>query len=426
MHPNNFKNKVRRIIGVIVLLFVILSASAQTRITSPYSRFGVGELLFNQNYRNMGMGGIGIGYRSNQSVNYLNPASYTAIDSTSFVFEASFFSHYYQQQTLAQSQIGNYTSLANLSFSFPVTKWWGVGTGIKPFSAVGYKVLDSTINDQVGTINYLYEGSGGINQVFIGNAFKPFKGFSIGVNASYLFGSIDRQSSVSSDSIGFFLTQQIKSNQVSDWHFGFGTQYELNFSNNRKLIIGATFGPETKINTKQTETIRRSLPGLTQFDTISHDPGQAGNLLLPAYWGAGIFARINNQWAGGFDFQQQNWANYEIFDTPGNLNNTFQFAAGVQHNPSVQTFSGFLSRLEYRAGFRYGQTYLNLNNQAINEFGISFGVGMPIRRTYNGLNFGFEFGQRGTTDNNLIKENLYRINVSVNVYERWFVRRRFF
>lgn len=426
MYHTQMNGRTRQIISIVALLFLFLPAISQTRITSPYSRFGVGELMFNQNFRNMGMGGIGIGYRSNHSVNYLNPASYTAVDSVSFIFEATAFSHYYQQQTVSEKQMGNYTSLGNLSFGFPVKRWWGVGVGLKPFSAVGYKVLNTTENAEIGTVNYLYEGTGGINQVFVGNAFKPFKGFSVGFNASYLFGSMERHASVFSDSTGFFLANQIKSNQVSDWHFGFGAQYELNLSSNRSLTFGATFGPATAINIRQAETIQRMLPGFTRFDTISHYEGEKGSLYLPAYWGAGVFARMNSQWAAGFDFQQQYWENYKIFDVPGDLNNTYQLAFGIQHNPSIQTFSNFFSRLEYRAGFRYGQTYLNLNDKAINEFGISFGIGLPIRRTYNGLNLSFEFGQRGTTENDLIKENLYRINIGVNIHERWFMRRRFF
>jgi len=426
MYQTLMNGRFRYSLSILALLLLILPAAAQTRITSPYSRFGVGELMFNQNFRNMGMGGIGIGYRSNLSVNQLNPASYSAADSTSFVFEATAFSHFYQQQTTAESQIGNYTSLGNLAFGFPVKRWWGVGLGLKPFSNVGYKVLNSVVDEQIGTVNYLYEGAGGINQVFIGNSFRLFKGFSVGMNASYLFGSIDRHASVSSDSTGFFLANQIKSNQVSDWHFGLGAQYELKLAENRNLTVGVIYGPATSINIKQTETIQRLLPGFTNFDTISYYEGEKGSLNLPAYWGAGVFGRFNSQWAGGFDFQMQNWEEYKIFDTPGNLNNTYQFALGLQHNPSVQTFSNLISRLEYRAGFRYGQTYLNLNDQAINEFGISFGIGIPIRRTNNGLNLGFEFGQRGNTENDLIKENLYRINIGVNIYERWFVRRRFF
>ena len=416
----------RQILISVILLIILLPATAQTRITSPYSRYGVGELMFNQNFRNMGMGGLGVGYRSNHSVNDVNPASYTSIDSTSFVFEALAFSHFYHQRTQAEKQMGNYTSLANLAFAFPVTRWWGVGAGLKPFSSVGYKVMNSSVNDEVGTINYLYEGSGGINQVFIGNSFRIFKGFSLGVNASYLFGSLDSHTTVNSDSTGFFQTNQIRANQVNDLYFGFGAQYQHILSENSNITIGAIFGPGTSINTREMETVQRLLPGFTTYDTISHTEGVKGSLYLPSYWGAGVFAQFNSRWAGGMDFKWQNWEQFEIFDTQDNLNNTYHIALGVQHNPSVQTYSGFLRRLEYRAGLRYGQTYLNLNEQAINEFGISFGISMPIRRTLNGMNVSFELGQRGSTENNLIKENLYRINVGVNIHERWFVRRRFY
>jgi len=399
---------------------------AQTRISSPYSRFGVGELLFNQNFRNLGMGGIGIGYRSNNSVNSVNPASYSAVDSTSFVFEATGFSHFYHAQTATQSQMGNYTSLSTLSLSFPVTRWLAIGAGVKPFSAVGYKVNNQIFDATFGQINFTYEGSGGINQLFFGTSVVPFQGLSLGVNASYLFGDISRSASVSSDSTGFFLTNQIKGHRIRGWHLGFGAQYEFVFSENRYLTLGVIYGMETSVGSERTETIRRRLPGVTVYDTTLHVLADAGSMILPMYFGAGITGRINEHWMAGFDFQTQNWANFSINNQDENLNNTFQCAFGVRYRPSPRTFGGFFTRLEYKAGLRFAQNYLNINNQPQNEFGISFGVYMPIRRTNNGINLGFEFGQRGSTENNLIKENLFRINLGVNIYERWFIRTRFF
>ncbi|HSV89345.1 MAG TPA: hypothetical protein VLH61_11950 [Bacteroidales bacterium] len=414
------------LLGIIAMALASFPAIAQTRITSPYSRFGVGELMFNQTFRNLGLGGIGVAYRSNLTINNLNPASYTATDSTSFIFEATLLSHFYQHQTVAKSQIGNFTSLGNLSFSFPLTRWWGVGMGLKPFSAMGYKVSNNLIDEQFGVVNFIYEGSGGINQLFIGNAFSVFKGLSVGINASYLFGSLDRSASVSSDSIGFFLANQIKSQRVNDWHFGFGAQYEHRISPESYLNIGVIFAPETTIKTLESEMIRTRLPGFTIYDTTSYVERVGGHMNMPAYFGVGVFARLNEHWAGGFDFIWQNWENFNVNNTPGNLINTNQYAVGVKFRPTLQAFGGLWNRLEYRAGFRYGQTYLNLNNYPIDEFGISFGLHIPIRRTNNGINLGFEFGQRGTTEHNLIKENIYRINFGVNIYERWFIRRRFF
>ncbi|MFO7978940.1 MAG: hypothetical protein R6U64_09795 [Bacteroidales bacterium] len=407
------------------LFLNLSSAGAQTRISSPYSRFGVGELQFNQNFRNMGMGGLGIGYRGNTNVNSLNPASYTGFDSTSFVFEATVFSHFYEQITATQRQNSNYSSLGGLSFGFPVTRWWGVGMGFKPFSSVGYKVNDFSDEAEIGRVNYLYQGQGGINQAFIGNAFRVLPGLSVGVNASFLWGNLDRHTSVYSDSTGFFMTNQIQSNKVNGWHFGFGAQYELFLSEVQKLTLGATFGNDNPVGVQTTETLQRMLPGFTRFDTIRHDEGIEGTMTIPRYYGAGAFMNFNGQWAAGADFQYQNWESFELFGESEGLNDSYQMAFGLQHNPNVETYSSFLSRIEYRAGFRFGQTYLNPRENAIDEFGISFGVGIPVKRTLSGLNISLEYGQRGNTSNNLIQENFFRINVGVNVYERWFVQRRF-
>jgi len=423
--------KILRLLGISMFVSLITFAgmnyaNGQTRISSPFSRFGVGELMFNNNFRNLGMGGLGVGYRSNISVNSVNPASYTAVDSTSFIFEATGFSHFYHAQTATQSQVGNFTSLSALSFSFPITHWWATAAGVKPFSAMGYKVRNHIVDPTFGHIDFLYEGSGGINQVFWGNAFRPLPGFSVGVNASYMFGNLTRSASVSSDSIGFFLTNQVKAHKISGWHFGLGAQYEHIFSENRYITLGIIYGLETAISSEQSETIRRRLPGVTPFDTTLFRVADQGNFILPMYWGVGITGRINEQWKAGFEFQWQNWENYSLNNQNDNLVNTYRYAVGVRFRPTPRTFGGFFTRLEYSAGFRFAQNYLNINNQPQNEFGISFGAYMPIRRTKNGINLGVEFGQRGSTENNLIQENLFRINLGVNIHERWFIRTRFF
>lgn len=418
MHKLSKKMAIKHAITLFLLLQVF-AASSQTRIVSPYSRYGLGEITFNQNFRNLGFGGIGIGYRSNHSVNFINPASYTAIDSSTFILEGTMFSHFYQQKTATQSQNGNYSSLANLSFAFPIKRWWGVGAGLRPFSMVGYKVFASQEQEGVGTINYLYEGEGGVNQVFFGNSIRPFKGFNLGVNASYLFGSIDKNSSVGSSEEGFLLTRQLLSHKIQGWYFNFGTQLQLNISPQSFITLGAIYSPETNINAFETETLLRQKLGFAnRFDTIAYKEGEKGNLTLPQTWGAGIFAKFNQSWSAGLDFQAQAWENFSINENQGGLNNAHQLAFGIQHNPKISTSSGFLSFVDYRAGFRYGQSYLNVNEQAFNEFGISFGVGIPVFRSRSKLNIGFEYSQRGTTDNNLIKEDIFKVNITLNIIER--------
>ena len=427
MHSGKAGRPVLSIAFLLGLLLVISSVQGQTRITSPYSIYGPGELRFNQNFRNLGMGGLSVAHRSNRSVNDVNPASYTARDTISFVFEATAFSHFYRQATDDMSQYGNYSSLGQLSLSFPITKWWAMGAGLKPFSSVGYKVRDFDVDPGIGMMNYVYEGEGGINQAFFGTAISPFNGLSVGVNASYLFGRFEHHTSVYSDSVAIFLTNKIVSNQVNGWHFGFGAQYEFRPTETSSYTFGAIYGGENPIAATRNELVRRILPGtMSRYDTISIDQGLEGDLVIPSYWGAGVFARLNNHWRVGVEYKQQNWENYSLFDTRDNLSNSHQVAFGVQHNPAIQTFSTVWDRLEYRAGFRYGQSYLMPRDEPLSEFGISFGLGIPLRRSLSSLQVGFEYSQRGTTEQNLIKENFYRFNIGISIYEHWFVRRRFF
>lgn len=409
----------------ISLMLLIFQASGQTRITSPYSYYGLGEVRFNQNFHNMGMGGLGIGFRSNTSVNDVNPASYSGVDTMSFVFEATMFSHFYQQQTESSNQMGNYTALGSLGFSTPITSWWSVGFGLKPFSSVGYKITDFETDDQVGTMNYLYEGQGGINQVFVGTSIEAFDGFSIGMNASYLFGNLERYATSFSDSASIFKINKGTVSQVKGWHFGLGTQYHTKFSETGSLTLGLIYGMQQDLVVDQQEIIRRAFSGSSLYDTLSIDQYNDGQLTIPMYWGAGVYARFNSNWSAGVDFYQQNWENFSLLENPGDLVNSYRLAMGVKYNPSFQTFSNFFNRMEYRAGVRYGQTYLNPNGIDLDEFGIGFGVGIPLRRSLSGINLGFELSQRGTIEHNLIKENFYRINIGINFYEIWYFRRKF-
>lgn len=412
--------------AVLALVFVCIMfpSLAQVRINSPYSMFGPGEVKGNDYFRNMSMGGISQGFRSNVSVNYLNPASYTAIDSLSFVFEGTVFSHIYQQQYNNQSQTSSYSAMGNLNFAFPVTPRLRMAAGLMPYSQIGYKISESQQLD--GVTHYLYEGSGGINKVYLGAGVKLFGGLSAGINASYLFGRSEDLLVASSDSIGFFRTFWSFSDDIDGLMLTYGLQWEQDLANDRKLTLGVSYTGETSLQMSRNRVIFRDMPGVWGVDTLSNVKGEEGKMVIPANMGMGAFMRFNNRWAGGLDFNTQNWSQFSTYGQQHNLNNAWQVRAGAVHNPRIQTYSGFLSRLEYRAGFRYGQSFLNVNDNTFSEFGISFGVAVPVRRSLSALNLGFEYANRSAADSNLVSENFFKFNIGVNIYERWFMRRRFF
>ncbi len=409
-----------------LILFPLLGTQAQNRINMPYSIYGLGEIRFNKNYQNMGMGGISQAFRSNMNVNDINPASYTGVDTTSFIFDLTMVTHFYEQKTAALAQQSDYISVGNLSVSFPLTKWWAFAAGMKPYSLMGYSIKDEEDHPMAGKIHYLYEGSGGLNQLFLGNAVQLFNHLSLGVNASYVFGDIRREASIVSDSADVFQTNLLYTNSIGGWMLGFGMQYEFIFSNHRFLTIGATYGHQQDISLNTKETLRWRLPGVSAYDTLSHNLLDEGVVSLPQYYGAGIFGRLNRNWAGGIDYNWQNWENFTLPGQEKAFNNSYQVAAGIIFSPTIETYSPFFYRWEYSAGIRYGQSYLRHQDETINEFGISFGLHIPVRRAFSGVKIGFEYSQRGAVNDHYMQENFYRLNVGVNIYERWFIRRRFF
>jgi hypothetical protein len=429
LNTNRFSQKLAFIITIAACLLIWPGKlQSQTRINSPYSMLGPGEIRGYEYYRNLGMGGIAQGFRSNLSVNYLNPASYTALDSLSFVFEGTVFSHIYQQKLSDQEQTTLYTNLGNLNFAFPVTRRWSVAAGLLPWSQLGYKISDFQDDEATGRVNYQYEGNGGINQIYLGNAIRLAEGLSAGINVSYLFGRTENKRIAYSDSVGFFRTSWSTADETSGFMLTYGLQWQIKINETSNLTLGATYTGLTKLDINQNSFVLRAL---TVVDTLQKSDDRKGQMDIPAHIAAGAFMRFNSQWAVGFDYQTQNWNDYKTFDQTYNLNNAYQMKLGAVFNPKVETYSSYFNRIEYRAGIRYGQSYLKWADAAgvyqdFTELGISFGIALPIRRSLSGLNLGFEYSQRNSPSSDLINENYFRFNIGVNVYERWFVKRKFY
>ncbi len=419
-------------IFLITFILVSLLASnnfAQTRISSPYSRYGLGDLQNNKYMRNISMGGVSYGFRSPNSVNYANPASYTAFDTTSFVFETGVNSSFVQLTTTDLSQKSNYTSLSYLVFGFPVTKWWGASMGLLPYSSMGYKISSYETLADIGKTKYLYEGSGGLNQFYIGNAFKV-KNLSFGFNTTFVFGSLDKMRTVTfPDSLTFLSLHLKNSTLVNDFIFTYGFQYQKSLKKDLKVVFGIVYNASSRLHAKQDSLAYRFFSSTTGDeiikDTLVNNDNIKGNVKLPMGLGGGFTIGKKDSWLVGIDFQSQNWEKYSSFGEKDSLKNSWMTSFGSEFTPKNNGTSGYFSKVHYRLGARYNQTYLQLNNNKIDEYAVSVGFGLPLKRSKTTLNFGFELGQRGTTDNNLIKERFGRIVFSLSVYEFWFIKRRF-
>jgi hypothetical protein len=216
---------------------------------------------------------------------------------------------------------------------------------------------------------------------------------------------------------------------VSGLYFDYGIQYTAKLKKDVRLTAGAIFASNTNVNAKTdflATTYFASSGTEYPKDTIKSEPGIRGTIKIPLMYGLGLSFEKPDKWLIGADYRWQNWKNYQAFGTNDSLVNSYQFTAGVELVPDINNYSNYLKRVRYRLGLRYNSTYLQLRQKHLNEYAVSLGLGLPLRGMKTGINLSAELGTRGTTQSNLIKETYFNFVVGFSIYERWFVKRKYF
>jgi hypothetical protein len=414
------------------LIFLVLSllgihlAQGQSTYNSPYSRFGLGDLYQPSNAMNGAMGGLKYGFRSPYLVNPANPASYTSFNKNYFVFDAGLQGNMVRMTSEDKVRDDGNFGLGNMTFGIPLSDKWGAALGLVPWSSVGYRIADPEVHPDFGGYNTIFEGNGGLSRVFLGTARKLGKHFSVGVNMNYMFGSLNYMQIVTFDSTNFLNLRSEKSRIASDIAWDAGLQYMtmLNEERGLMLVAGAAVAIPASITMREdvlTETFRYSGSGVVMVrDTVEYVKGEKGEVKIPMNIAGGLSLRRSDRWMLGADFAMQDWTRYEAFGQNDSLSASYQIALGGEYK---------VNNIFLRGGARFNQTYLQLKENQLNEYGISFGVGVPVyNKSYSVsmLSAGVELGQRGTKENGLIKESFGRIWVNFTMnQERWFKRREY-
>jgi hypothetical protein len=420
-----------KLLLVAAFLTVTLSANAQSLTTySPYSRFGIGEIR-NRGYANTkAMGDISQGIRTGRSVNFLNPASYTAQDSMSFIFDFGLEGSGVNYQAGENSNFNSTGNLHHIAIQFPITKWMGASAGIQPFSKVGYRLryteTDDNLLSSIGAIKYYHYGKGGITQSYFGLALQPFKGFSVGANLSYFFGSIEHSTSVIfPEDKPYNNLNRLNTSMVRDMGFSFGAQYAFSFGSEKKykVVLGATLDNETAIGTQEILFVSYQVGNYR--DTIAYTETPDRSINYPQNFTGGFSFAYKNIFLVGVDYNVQDWTNANFTDQSGIYTKSQTIRAGAQVTPNPSDLRSYYKRITYRAGFYQSKTYLQLRDNQINDYGITFGVGLPFRRSNTSMNISWELGRKGTLDNNLVQETYGIFNVGFTFYDFWFVKRKY-
>lgn len=413
------------------LIIISIFAQAQSINTySPYSRFGVGQIPTRGFAYTKSMGGISQAVRNPFGINYLNPASYTAQDSMSFMLDFGFETGVTKFESQSQSFKNGSGGIHHIAISFPITKWWCSSLGIAPYSQVGYQIkhyeTDPIILSSIGRVKYYHKGDGGINQAFIGNAIKPFENLSVGFNLSYFFGSLDYTNEVvfPSNKTNYANTIEKNSTVIRDVAFSFGAQYTAFINKQEKtcLIFGATIDNETNIKAKKKSL--STWETSSSSDTIFFKDSLYGNIKFPQNISVGIGYQYKNKLFTSVEYSTQDWTNATFFGVNQPLAKSQSYRFGFEYIPNKYDLKSYLKRVSYRLGTHYTDSYIKVDNHQINEFGLSAGVGFPFRNNTK-FNVSFEWGKRGSVSNGLVKETYGMLNLSLSFYDFWFIKRKY-
>jgi hypothetical protein len=420
-------HKIKVILSLAFASFVsILVLSGQNNTNSPYTRFGYGSIADIASGEQRAMGGVSLGTRSNRSISAANPASYSAVDSLTFMFDlgASALLSRFSDSNLSKTTFN--ANIEYITMQFRLFKGMGFSAGLLPYSFVGYNfsssenkyvpsVTDPSVNDTI-TATKTFFGAGGLNQIYAGLSYNFFNHVSLGVNAYYLFGGInhDRYLMFSSADAASGSAKDVLN--VSDFRLRYGLQFYNTFGGKHNVTLGLIYENKSNLNGDFSTIISGVLSDEETFDNYKYG--------LPETFGAGLFYVYDEKLSLGADFSLQRWSKINFGNNSEQYNDRWKIAVGGEYQPDNKDRK-VLGRMKYRLGLNASSSYYNINGKTpANNFGITFGVGLPLNKSmvFSGINAAVEYGKLGA--NQSLREDYFKLTFNICFNETWFFKRK--
>jgi len=411
------RTKSLKIYGLLMFVLLGMNAFSQHNTTSPYSRFGIGDIVSSGKGRSVGMGGVGLALNSPYMLNSLNPASYGRLDSMSFIFDIGIVGH---SSNFKSGEIKSSAQDANFDYfamAFPVTSWWKASLGLNPYSNVGYSMKSNHIKD--GNIDYVntLKGKGGLNKAYISQSFIPVKNLYLGVNFSYVFGQIERTNMVEFAAANMIGVNKKELLTIKDVMFDFGFQYKKPLNKNYTLSVGGIYAPKRNLS--------------TEYDLTSGSRKENGDIdfNLPSKFGGGLGLHYKDKFIVGFDYVRENWSDVSVDDKAkiflgeGEFKNNETYALGFEYIPNKRSLRSYFDVVSYRLGVHYADSYLKIDGESVDDYGISLGLGFPLRRSTMYVNVALDLGRRG--NNTIVEEDYAKLSVSFSIFSKWFFKQKY-
>lgn len=431
-----------KFLGIVVFLISVYGY-AQQGSSSPYSFYGIGSLKFKGTVENQSMGGISV-FNDSIHINLRNPAGYAGQNLKSFNNEGRPVKYSVggsQSQISLKgesaSESSSTSSLDYLAIAIPLGKF-GAGFGLLPYTSVGYKLQSFSPEE---TLQYKYRGEGGINKVFLGFGYQLSNNLKIGVDASYNFGNITNTNiAFGYNEQGEFLqyhTREINRSDLGGLSYNLGVIYTKLLKSNLQFTASGTYAPSINLKSTNQRNFSTVVVNLdtdqeVALNTIDVDLGEIGlettDLKIPSKTSFGFGFGAPRKWFAGVDYtflKASQFSNRLLVVDNSTYEDASSISFGGFYIPEFDSFNKYWKRIVYRTGIRFENTGLKVNEQVIKEFGISFGVGLPVGRIFSNANLAVEFGKRGTTSANLVRENFVNFQMSLSLNDRWFEKLKF-
>jgi hypothetical protein len=419
-------------LSILILLVISVNIFAQKTNSSPYSVLGIGDGISSKTVEESSMGGVGIANNNPNDMNFSNPASFASLFLTTYTMAGENRGFKIKEENEQVKASNAY--LSYIAIGIPLGEKGGFAFGLKPNTTVGYTLANNTSDSEGDVVeSSIYEGDGGTNKVFFGLGYEVFKNVSIGLEGSYIFGNINNKiTNIKKDiTLG---TEYNIDNKINGAGFKAGIIYENKLKENLFLNLGTTLEFENELESEGNEYFYSvSLTDGIPRDTLLNSASR-GTYKTPLKTSLGVSISDPNKWAASIDYSFQN--PIELGGSLINKNPRLNYskasvlAIGGFYLPKYNSISSYWDRVVYRAGMRIEKTGLMVdgtgdgaNYTSIDDFGISFGVGLPLGNQVSRLNLGFEFGKRGTTDNGLVEEEYFNFRLGLTLSNKWFRKR---
>lgn len=413
-----------------------------SQINSPYSRYGVGNILPQASIANRAMGGISAGMADNSSLNTVNPASYGNLQFANLDIGIEYNGNNLKSKDPVGNFKSNYGMISYVNIGIPLLSTnkkafknktaWTLAFGLKPITRISYKTSATNFNG-TDSITSVYEGSGGLNEAYVGMALK-LKNFSIGFNSGYLFGEKDYSTRLffKNDTVSYYNANFEDKARFGGVFLNAGMQYTIPVKGGQ-FRLGAYGNLKSKYNGTKDEVIETfaydTYESPTRIDSVRELNNEKGSVTLPATLGFG-FSLEKEHFLMGLDFETTKWDSYRFFGKQDQVQNSWIAKAGFQFYPYTTGTTGYFNYVKYRAGFSVGKDYINVDNN-LPVYSVSLGGAFPLKikhsyfdRQYSIMNIAFEYGTRGNKNNN-ITESMFKVSLGFSLSDVWFLRQKY-